>query len=269
MAVALMSGGSNAKEIGNYLDFHLDSDKSKKDYDIRLQVNPTSKLNLYGSSGTSYTEFNVNDYIQLRTDGEGGNLRLYSPSKSYYYEIDAYNHNLRVYKAKGDNTGIIGITLLDTNGYSTFNRAYNAVYNDYAELFPRGEATEPGDIIALDTSCEDEQYVKATLDSIRVVGVHSDEYAYLIGGEKPRNGEDFLAYNIEKYIPVGLAGRCKVKVLGAIKKGQDIIPTNIPGVGRAFDEDKDDRKLLRKSIGFAVENSTDEDIKLVRAKLTC
>ena len=31
-------------------------------------------------------------------------------------------------------------------------RVFEAVYNDYAELMPRGEQTDPGDIIALDLS---------------------------------------------------------------------------------------------------------------------
>lgn len=35
-------------------------------------------------------------------------------------------------------------------GTLTAAKVYNAVYNDYAEFFPRGDDTQRGDIIALD-----------------------------------------------------------------------------------------------------------------------
>ena len=159
---------------------------------------------------------------------------------------------------------------VDENGYTYASRQYNAVYNDYAEWFPRGGDTEPGDIIALDTNSDTEQYIKATIDDKKIIGVHSNEYANLIGGEElPKDcKEEFFDYNLKKYIPVGLVGRCRVKVIGPVSKGDDIIPTDIPGVGRAWNESTDSDRLLRKSVGFAVESSTDPSIKLIRVKLT-
>lgn len=266
MALQLMGAAPTAKEIGSYLDFHVDEDKGAKDYDVRLQAKD-SELDILGSKGDSGTTLKIGSRVQLTSDYEGGNIRIYSPNNAYLYEMDAYNNNFRLYRQTGLGQNYQQITLLDTYGYSTFNRAYNAVYNDYAEFFPRGEDTEPGDIIALDNSVDQEQYVKATINSCRVVGIHSNEYAFLIGGENPPEGQDFYSYNISKYIPIGLAGRCRVKVLGPIHKGQDIIPTSIPGIGRAFNREKDNPSLLYLSVGFAVENSTDESIKLVRAKL--
>lgn len=266
MALQLMGAAPTAKEIGSYLDFHVDANKGAKDYDVRLQAKD-SELDILGSKGDSGTTLKIGSRVQLTSDSEGGNIRIYSPNSAYLYEMDAYNNNFCLYCQTGGGENYQGITLLDTNGYSTFNRAYNAVYNDYAEFFPRGEDTEPGDIIALDNSVDQEQYVKATINSCRVVGIHSNEYAFLIGGENPPEGQDFYSYNISKYIPIGLAGRCRVKVLGPIHKGQDIIPTSIPGIGRAFNREKDNPSLLYLSVGFAVENSTDESIKLVRAKL--
>lgn len=266
MALQLMGAAPTAKEIGSYLDFHVDEDKGAKDYDVRLQAKD-SELDILGSKGDFGTTLKIGSRVQLTSDYDGGNIRIYSPNNAYLYEMDAYNNNFRLYRQTGLGQNYQQITLLDTYGYSTFNRAYNAVYNDYAEFFPRGEDTEPGDIIALDNSVDQEQYVKATINSCRVVGIHSNEYAFLIGGENPPEGQDFYSYNISKYIPIGLAGRCRVKVLGPIHKGQDIIPTSIPGIGRAFNREKDNPSLLYLSVGFAVENSTDESIKLVRAKL--
>lgn len=155
----------------------------------------------------------------------------------------------------------------DTNGYIHAAKVYNAVYNDYAEFFPRGEDTEPGDIIALDTNSDKEQYIKATLLSKKIVGVHSNEYGHLIGGEKEPIGEDYIEYNLKKYIPVGLVGRCKVKIIGKVDKGNEIIPSDIPGVGKAYIDGIDDKNLLKNSIGFAVESSSDDNVKLIRVKL--
>lgn len=164
-------------------------------------------------------------------------------------------------------TGVGTVFYTDTSGYCHAKRMYNAVYNDYAELFPKGEETEPGDIIALDINSDNEQYIKATQSSKKIVGVHSNEYGHLIGGDEPPKGVDFEEYNFKKYIPVGLVGRCKVKVIGKVNKGDDIIPSEIPGVGRKWIEGVDSEQLLKNSVGFAVENSDDKDVKLIKVKL--
>lgn len=145
----------------------------------------------------------------------------------------------------------------------TGRRVYQAVYNDYAEFFPRGESTEPGDIIALDAHSSREQYVKAVAGD-RIVGVHSDEFAHLIGGDPAADGEDFFSANLPKYIPVGLCGRCRVKALGAVHRGDYIVPsTSYPGVGIAVQS----VAVPPDAIGFAVEDSDDPGIHRVRVKL--
>lgn len=126
---------------------------------------------------------------------------------------------------------------------------YGAVWNDYAELFPRGEHTEVGDIIALDMASGEEKYVKATLDSPVVVGVHSNSFGHLIGGEQPQNGEDFLEYNLPNYIPVALCGRVPVKVKGDVNIGDWIVPSFEAGVGEAFDANIHD---FRRTVGVVV-----------------
>lgn len=112
-------------------------------------------------------------------------------------------------------------------------RVFEAVYNDYAELMPRGEQTDPGDIIALDTNSQQEKYVKAINLSSRIAGIHSDEYGMLIGGEQVNDGEDFLEKNLPLFIPVSLAGRVHTKVVGPVSTGDCIVLSHIPGVGRA------------------------------------
>ena len=108
---------------------------------------------------------------------------------------------------------------LAASGDISAQRVYDAVYNDYAELMPRGEQTEPGDIIALDTESQTERYIKATNLSGRIAGIHTDEYAMLIGGNKVAKGQDFLEENLPSFIPVSLAGRVHAKVVGPVHTG--------------------------------------------------
>lgn len=146
---------------------------------------------------------------------------------------------------------------IDATGYIKGYRVHNAVFNDYAEFFERGEETEVGDIISLDMSSDEERYVKATNPRL-VVGVHSDTYGHILGGTN--NTEE-----CEKtHIPVGLSGRVKTKIVGSINKGDEVILSNIPGVGRKFNPDTDRERDI---IGFAVETNLSEDIKLVKIKI--
>ena len=156
-------------------------------------------------------------------------------------------------------------------GYaSTAGTANAAYYADYAEFFPRGEETEVGDIIALDEFSENEQYIKATENSICIIGVHSEDYGIIVGGENPKDNiisrDNYFKYNISKYIPVGLAGRVPVKFKGVSHKGLRVVPSEIPGVGRAFDATKDDRDSI---IGYLVEsdNRDNDEIRLLKMKI--
>lgn len=110
------------------------------------------------------------------------------------------------------------------------SHVHNAIYNDYAEFFEKGGDAEPGDIIALDTSSDKEQYKRATRDSKVIVGVYSDEYAQIIGGTPSK------LINQMSYIPVAIAGRVHVKVTGYVKPGDAIVISDtLPGVGMADD----------------------------------
>lgn len=158
---------------------------------------------------------------------------------------------------------------LTVNGTITGTKVVGAVYNDYAEFFPRGEETEAGDIIMLDPNSEEEKYIKASTSIITehplVVGVHSEEYSHLIGGELPENGEDFYDYNIDKYIPVGLAGRCKVKIKGKAIKGAPVTISDTSGVGVCTNNIN-----INSIVGYLVESDNIEDennVRLLKVKL--
>ena len=106
-------------------------------------------------------------------------------------------------------------------------------------------------------SSDEERYVKATNPRL-VVGVHSDTYGHILGGDVS------IEESEKTHIPVGLSGRVKTKIVGSIEKGDEIILSDIPGVGRKFNPDTDRERDI---IGFAVETNLSEDIKLVKIKI--
>lgn len=154
---------------------------------------------------------------------------------------------------------------INTSGEANFSKAYGAIYNDYAELFPKGEDTRPGDIIALDTDSKEERYVRAVNTSKRVVGVHSDEFAMLIGGERAEAGKSLLESNADKYIPVALAGRVKTWVTGVVHTGDYIVPSEIPGVGRAVRACENANSSC--IVGYAVESDDRTDKRRIRIRV--
>lgn len=162
-------------------------------------------------------------------------------------------------------------TSIDNNRYDTIrkvwvegNKVTSAVWNDYAELFERGSKTEPGDLIALDVTADKEQYTLATKSNNRVVGVHTDEYGFLIGGEQQPETQDYLQYNLPRFIPVGLAGRCHVKLKGTCKRGDYLVPSDVPGVAEVYNDKVDNILTI---FGIACENKISEDIERVRVYL--
>lgn len=148
------------------------------------------------------------------------------------------------------------------NNITGFSKIYNAVWNDYAEFFERGEETEAGDIISMDLSSDDEVYVKADRFNAfnSIVGVHSDTYGHLIGGDQCPENVDFVEHNIKKFIPIGLSGRVDVKVIGQVNKGDIIVLSEIPGIGRAWKCSDDD--MFR--VGIACHSKKTESLDRVK-----
>lgn len=150
---------------------------------------------------------------------------------------------------------------IKADGSITGSQVFGSVFNDYAEFFPRSGYTEPGDIIALDMDSEKEAYKRASAGDKLLIGVHSNQFSHLIGGENPPEGRGFVEYNINKYIPVGLAGRVKVKVLAPIEKGDKITISAVPGVGKRAEYGD-------QVIGYALENYDDDlNIGMVNMKI--
>ena len=145
---------------------------------------------------------------------------------------------------------------LVVNGTITGSKVYGAVYNDYAELFEKDDYSktyEFGHIIALNE--ETGKYKYATKDdSSLVVGVVSNNYGTLLGGDKGKSEEE----NLQKYIPIGLAGRLPIYIIGKIKAGDLITISDIEGVGI-----KSEDKVMGTIIGKALESKNYDEMGLI------
>ena len=146
---------------------------------------------------------------------------------------------------------LVGTTI--TADTITANKLYGAVWNDYAEWFEKqnvNDSFEVGDICSWD---ENGVILAGKYDPC-VVGVVSNTYGHILGGNPMANMED----NHKKFVPIGLVGRLQVKVIGPVEKGDLIVSYN-NGVGCV-----DNMSSNRFVIGKALESSLDENIKLIK-----
>lgn len=147
----------------------------------------------------------------------------------------------------------------------TGQRIYGSYWSDYAEFFPKGEETNPGDLIMLNPYSDTEEYVAHTGEQdIPVIGVHSDEFGHIIGGEDPIDKQDFLDYNLDRNIPVALAGRVHVSFVGKAKRNNYVVPSNVKGCAKLYNATKDNPLQI---IGILVEDDDRTDKRRLRIKL--
>lgn len=238
---------------------------------------PTFNGHATSASKVSVTGVNQNTVLMQSTqaDGDGCRVVIGRPSDcNLYFQLNGsdssgstqssfileqYYNNYGTLQSKAVLLG--GDHNTSFPGVLTAARVVTARYNDYAEFFERGEETEAGDIIALDLSSDEERYVKATPKNRVIVGIHSDEYAHIIGGEKDKTLEE----NLKNFIPVALAGRVHVKVSGVVYKGDRIVISNgMPGIGIALTNNSTSNKQV---IGIALENKYNLGIGKIRLLL--
>ena len=172
-----------------------------------------------GTGNNNGKVLTVTGYIGVQTP-EGHS----SASNTIQIEGDRIDIN-NAYIVGGDNNsininGLTGIIKADdliirnnivADGTVTASKVYNAVWNDYAEYFLKNNSEidyEPGTVICKVKG--EDKYAASTFSTRKlVVGVCSDSYGHILGGENLMNMED----NKKKYIPVALSGRVRVKVV--------------------------------------------------------
>lgn len=170
-----------------------------------------------------------------------------------------YNAQTRTLNIPNIRTGTIAAEEI------TGQRIYGSYWSDYAEFFPKGEETNPGDLIMLNPHSDTEEYIAHTGEQdIPVIGVHSDEFGHIIGGEDPIDKQDFLDYNLDRNIPVALAGRVHVSFVGKAKRNNYVVPSDVKGCAKLYDATKDNPLQI---IGILVEDDDRTDKRRLRIKL--
>lgn len=241
----------NSKADGSHK--HSASDINTDDSHLFITSSERNKWNgkADGSHSHNASSISTDSTHRFVTDSEKNTWNGKANANHTHTQYSATNHN-----HNGTYLPVYGGTInghLTVTGDVRASKVFNAVWNDYAEFFERGEETEPGDLIALDCSSDKEQYIKASLENPVLVGVHSDSFAHLIGGKEVSFEE-----NIKEFIPVGLAGRVKCKVIGKVLKGQYIGLSNLPGIGTTVDY------LNPYIVGIALEDKLTEGLGIVK-----
>mgnify|MGYP003316241463 FL=1 len=125
--------------------------------------------------------------------------------------------------------------------------ASSAKYADMAEIYVPDAEYDAGTVVKIGG----EKEITQTLEhaDVDVFGVISSNPAYLMNSEA--NG-----------IPVALAGRVPVKVVGKIAKGERLVSSDVPGVAWGVaDEDVD----IKAIIGRSLEDKEDGDEGVIEA----
>lgn len=122
------------------------------------------------------------------------------------------------------------------DGYFYATRVYNAVYNDYAELFPCAKSISVGHL-----AYATEDGLTCAGKPKTAVGIVSDCYGHLLGGEG--NPDD------PNFVPIAVAGRVPLEIKGNIKIGDMVQATN-NGLGKRAHRFTNRNKIIGKVVGF-------------------
>ena len=107
--------------------------------------------------------------------------------------------------------------------------ATQAQYADLAETYKADADYEAGTLVNLGGEFEITQ--TQAPEDLGVFGVISTDPAYLMNAEA-------------EGLPVALAGRVPVRVVGIVEKGNRLCSSHIPGVAKAYDEENYDARMV-------------------------
>ena len=139
----------------------------------------------------------------------------------------------QLYKATAAPTGT---TRGCYDGYFYATRVYNAVYIDYAEYFPKAEDIQVGHLAYAGIDG-----VKASGKPKAVVGIVSDQYGHILGG----NGD---GKDDENFAAIALAGRVPVEIECERVELGDLIAATDHGIGYV-NNDAPRNEVIGKVVG--------------------
>lgn len=229
------------------------------------RLTPNAGINRFYAHCQSIGSDYFNTAIELRETNEVGNTQsdhTYAPSLGYHWgnraaaTIAMHSDGHFYFRAQGyTGTQYRNIYCNELRAV----RAYNAVWNDYAEFFEKEnleETFEAGDVVIWNKT----GVIKSNKENAsNVIGVYSDTFGHIVGGDAETNIED----NYDKYVPIGLSGRVNVKLIGKIKVGDLITTSDIEGVAM-----KAINPQLGTIIGKALEDKDTEEITRIKMLIT-
>lgn len=122
------------------------------------------------------------------------------------------------------------------DGYFYATRVYNAVYNDYAELFHCVRPVSVGHL-----AYATKEGVICAGKPKTAIGIVSDCYGHLLGGEGDPDDPNF--------VPIAVAGRVPLEIKGNIKIG-DMVQATKNGLGKRAHRFTNRNKIIGKAVGF-------------------
>ena len=141
-----------------------------------FNANIVGNANIIGN-GKIFSQNSSQIGVEISTDAEGGNITIYAPTgntgSTNYWQMDAYNGDLRWYRVKTDGTTTTGPHIKSSN-----LGIYGAVWNDYAEFRTQKEIIEPGYCVA---SSNNGEVYKTTEKFQACDGIVSDTFGFAIG----------------------------------------------------------------------------------------
>lgn len=129
-----------------------------------------------------------------------------------------------------------------------------ARYSDLAEYYSAASTLEAGTVVKIATGTAYDVEATSSAYDTEVLGVVSTQPGFMMNYAPERGG-----------VPIALAGRVPVKVIGQVRKGQQIVTSPIEGVAQALTAAMIEHRpaLLGAVIGRALENKTGSDVGLV------
>lgn len=192
----------------------------------------------------------INAYMFAKGEKSATNTS-YDNSISKFISDNVQDAIDELYKTKLD---LAGGTLTGDLFATTIraDKIYGAVWNDYAEWFEKENVKdefEVGDIC----SWHENGVILSSPNDANVVGVVSNTYGHILGGNPLADMEE----NHKNFVPIGLVGRVKVKVIGEVNRG-DLIVSAGSGIGQVNNE-----AIIGHVVGKSLESSNDKNVKLI------
>lgn len=206
-----------ANKRSNQIIWNYRGSRGTKDQPLTLSyihdettIYPNSEYfdhNLYRHQNPSY---GVRDFLRI----DGGGLSIHGDLNNPTLAGDANN-----------TTGHLGLTLIH-------GRIYSAAYNDYAETYEKSDASEEagaGMVVMLDVKTGKYKICDEAESSL-VVGVISDNYGMLIGGQvmDTVEAQSECLNQLQNYT-VGVCGKVPVRIEGQVVPGNLLISSATKG----------------------------------------